>query len=132
MNDRFLSKAKRTYNDQWITGYYVQNHAGQHMIYDGYIDEFDNEHVEIDPATLCQCTGLKDRKGKLIFEGDVVFIHDDDYNPVGTYVVEWQGNQDYPAFDLDQDICYGESNNISWVLANWLMEVIGNIHDEEE
>lgn len=28
--------------------------------------------VEVDPSTVCQCTGLWDRKGKLIWENDII------------------------------------------------------------
>lgn len=38
-----------------------------------YVPEF----YEIDPATLCQCTGLKDKNGKLICENDIT--KDPDY-----------------------------------------------------
>ncbi len=33
---------------------------------------------EIDPATLCQCTGLKDKSGKLIFERDILLLDEKD------------------------------------------------------
>lgn len=64
MSDRYLCKAKRTDNGNWVEGYYVFI-DGVHYIYTGksrngglYVVA---ERFEVDPETLCQCTGLHDR-----------------------------------------------------------------------
>ena len=130
--DRFLSKAKETFSGQWRIGFYVYTHSGVHVLYDGYIDEFDNEHFEIDTSTLCQCTGLKDKNGKLIFEGDIVACiykyqeHEDDewlkkriVGDIKTLkgLTSWYINDKYSVPDANECDDY---------------EVIGNIHDKKE
>ena len=51
-------------------------HDEHHFIYYfGYEDKDDRMYKdapEINPATIGQCTGLKDKNGSLIFEGDII------------------------------------------------------------
>ena len=69
---RALWRGKRVDNGEWMTGYYVGKLGcdDRHTICD--IDCLVGVRVEIDPATLGQCTGLKDKEGGLIFEGDII------------------------------------------------------------
>lgn len=112
-------KAK-SFDGQWVEGYYWQNGCGNHFI--RVIDEqseFVLLDVEIDPQTLCEFTGLYDKNKHMIWEHDIV--------------------QD--CYDNKQEIKYGIWNcGCCYDVYGWDMpydteedmEVIGNIFDNPE
>lgn len=85
MEERYLFKAKRTDNGEWVFGNLITNvffRLGQSIPYILCPDkaEYDcfedfsegNGIFEVQPDTICQCTGLKGKDGKLIWENDIV------------------------------------------------------------
>lgn len=74
-----------------------------------------------------QCTGLKDRNGKLIFEGDIVR----DTNNLQEYTVIWHyGFSQFVYFKVTGELSY-----ITLPLCRCeqkFIEIIGNVHDNEE
>lgn len=131
MQERYLFKAKRKDNGEWIQGNLITDETDDLKCFIGYImgtDEdgipHDIDVVLVDPDTICQCTAMPDKNNKLIFENDIAIKHnDDDKEP---YLIRWSEN--YAAWELAQcgcsmygffDVDFGE------------IEVIGNAIDKE-
>ena len=70
MKNRYLYRAKRTDNGKWVEGYLYGIWERRYILW-GMTNDVPNM-VEVDPSTICQCTGLKDKNGNLIWENDIV------------------------------------------------------------
>lgn len=79
--DRYICRAKRKDNNEWVEGvYYKQTHfygdesERYYIITSTEALNYDQalEYFEVDPDTVCQCTGWHDSNKTPIFEKDVV------------------------------------------------------------
>ena len=134
MEDRYLFKAKRFDNGEWAQGYLYGIWEKKYILW-GMTNDIPNM-IEVDPTTICQCTGLKDKNGKLIWENDI--LHNGNY-----FVVKW--NAPCARFDFalnnSHNIPVGrwEPMIIDWKNSDFKeyrnnidFEVIGNIFDNPE
>ncbi|HBB5352001.1 TPA: hypothetical protein KBR24_003045, partial [Listeria monocytogenes] len=93
-----------------------------------------DDWYNFDDVLLMQYTGLKDKNGKKIFEGDIVAFSEDDFHVFNSQV-EYFSEDGYPAFDIKvPSTYYFDSNVFSEVSMSGLyeIEVIGNIHENPE
>nr|DAH70901.1 MAG TPA: YopX protein [Caudoviricetes sp.]DAP01870.1 MAG TPA: YopX protein [Caudoviricetes sp.] len=123
-----IFKAKRLDNGEWVEGSLISFADGGRAIlpsksaalYKKGASLFSTVNcLEVDPSTVCQYTGLTDKNGKKIFEGDNVY----DPHENSIYTVEW--NENNAIFQMAHD----------WrrrsVETAYYCEIIGNIHDGE-
>lgn len=121
-----LFRGKRIDNGEWIEGGFRCEKIGNYLVA-AFISESLGHGVcnihRVDPYTVGQYTGLTDKNGKKIFEGDIVGILTEN-EEIG--VVEYEDG----GFLVSADVffCVDFHSNIN---GNDL-EVIGNIHDNPE
>ena len=80
MNDRYLYRAKRMDNGEWEIGNLIYLPNGEYEIANKCTNPPDSDPMwgkcvithKVDHTTICQCTGLNDKNGKLIWENDIV------------------------------------------------------------
>ena len=134
MNDRYLFRGRQTDKEKWIYGVPVKGTGeddSEILIIESVFkcDEYacrGCEFTPVIPSTVGQYTGLKDKNGKRIFEGDVV---EDEQSGI-CYFIKW----------FSECVCYslanrnGEMNFGCDEFEMFLndLSVIGNIHDNPE
>lgn len=129
MEDRYLFKAKRIDDGEWIVGYLyrLSENNPPFIMLRKY-----GESYEVDEHTICQCTGLKDKNSRLIWENDVVEIgeHEDTVN--GLYKVIYCENAHCYALKRSVDFHYNFFTFSDLNGFETSSKVIGNIFDNPE
>lgn len=124
MENRYLFKAKRVDNGEWVVGYLyrLSENNPPFIMLRKY-----GESYEVDENTICQCTGLKDKNGKLIWENDIVR---DEYG--NFYKAFWQNDYYQFSFCAKTGVFpIGAKWNL-WSFKSSEIEVVGNIFDNKE
>ena len=136
-----IFKAKRIDNGEWVEGYLLRDGCtGQYFIHvsGNSVNESDkvNEEgclrfvaFEVDESTICQYTGLCDKKGQKIWENDIVKHYNVPWEPAQFTkgVVYWNG----------ENLRYERSSEYTpekpaTVNSSCVYEVIGNVFDNPE
>ncbi len=119
-------RGKRLDNGEWITGSETYIHDGDGV----WLSDETTDVVKVDPETVGQFTGLEDKNGKNVYEGDILGsegrvigwvkggVRGYCYDVV--YINHPAGESDWPLYST---VKYDYSEQI---------EVIGNIHDNPE
>ena len=99
-----------------------------------YSDRFGNKcRIFVDPSTIGEYTGLKDKHGKMIFEGDIIKLNTDGikFNGVALTVIgKVVYNEKNASFAISGKDEIGAKHYDYFPIKN--IEVIGNIHDNPE
>ena len=130
-----LFRGKRLDNGEWVEGAFLNDRNGAFYICPAvsdisYGDSGARRSIgcwyKVDPSTVGQYTGLNDKNGKKIFEGDIVKT-DKFSEPNKQYIIKYDlqfgafiGQDRYNLYFVTFDGDSGE------------FEVIGNIHDNPE
>ena len=141
MEDRYLSKAKKISDGEWVQGNLIQscdatdgwesiiipvknsNMFTKHIGH-GYGNLGFENWYRVDPSTICQCTGLKDKNDKLIWEHDIANIQCEKAIVVRDKV-EWR-------IKWIKDTIWRKDLHFWTNEDDWKCEVIGNIFDNPE
>lgn len=131
-----LFRGRKTDDEKWVYGFYVHLYCigkdmESHRIYKHFAatdcGDFYPDWYEVDAATVGQYTGLLDKNGKRIFEGDICRN-----TKTGEIVsVKWHGTMAGFVWNKrKEDSNLSDFGELFRVYDKY--EVIGNIHDNPE
>lgn len=112
-----LFRGKCIGTKEWVYGYFFAK-----PILEKYFIELGNEMWQVDPITVGQYTGLQDKNGKKIFEGDILLFK---FEPIGEQKAIVEYNTKAHAFLMTP------LNDFQFAMM-YEGKVIGNIHDNPE
>lgn len=115
-NTRYKFRGKRVDNGEWVVGNGIAQSIEQTLIIDQFFARSLRNQYKVLPETVGQYTGLKDKNGKKVFEGDIL-----DWDKK-----EW-GDPYQETCVWDYELLNARKND--W--GQWC-EVIGTIHDKGE
>lgn len=133
----FRAKRKKYDSNEevWVIGSYVHTNDGDYIVvpYKKSTLLGEGKYIEVVPETVCQCTGLKDKNGKLIWENDIVKFDVYYYENLESSIISqimWCNDLCALSLVVNDRGTRGTLGNL--MDLNKEIEVIGNIFDNKE
>lgn len=115
MKRKILFKAKRVENNEWVEGDLRRMVIGGNLRY--FIQELDDKPLRVARSTISQFTGLKDKNGNKIFEGDEL--------------KRQNGKTDIVIYEDGLLLIKNENGDTDFIAKNNGFEIKGSIHDNK-
>lgn len=143
MQDRYLYKAKRIDNGEWVQGVpfeiegktVILINDNENLLRVHYLEEnmwsAEIYAIEVDQSTICQCTDLKDKNGNLVWENDIAKDEKGNF-----YKAIWENNFhqfSWTCIKSNKGVYVGGNKFVLLDrIKGFEIEVIGNIFDNPE
>ena len=129
--DRYLFRGQKVDAKEWVYGYYMFHETkNKHVILTK-----ESKFIEVIPETVGQFTGLLDKQGVKIYEGDILIDveFDENNNDIsGKFPVVYDSSK--CQFAIDNSFKKDGSSLVNFIeyfgVEN--LEIVGNIHDNPE
>lgn len=140
MNREVIFRGKRLDNGKWLYGDFMHdNHQGCYIFPNDCTGLYTENKV--DPDTVGEFTGMRDKHGKKVFEGDIVRRRDSAFGYIdvgvvkydchlGAFVLECEDDGRIYQCTFKKDFSYNDGK--CTIEGTYSYEVIGNIYDNPE
>ncbi len=154
-------RGKSIISDEWLYGNFYDDGGEQYMLPTNLLDIDDYEKFQVDPDTVGQYTGVTDKYGNGVYEGDILRLRTFDNLSMNAKIPQEEASEMRRLFTLDElvgdldaesitAVCFCEGmmmvsldwENDTYISCLWGdqkrsnpifdFEVIGNIHDNPE
>ena len=126
MNREIKFRGKRVNGGEWVYGMTISNGTIKRKINNIFFEVAENKWVGVLPETLGQYTGLKDKNGVKIFEGDILTGQN------CRFVVKYDDQQaEFVAVNSTLPKGFGLPMSQTWIDETNKI-ICGNIHDNPE